>query len=129
MKIGVCGSRSITDREWLDLHMRQNVLPHNDRDHLVILSGGAKGVDTLAAEFAKDWTIPHILFKPYHMVDTSTPYKKKFFFVRNKQIIDNADEVLILWDGVSGGTGWCIKYCEQVGKPHKVVMYDPNWKA
>lgn len=36
---------------------------------------------------------------------------------RNKWMVDNADHVVALWDGSTGGTANCIKYAERVGKP------------
>ena len=125
MKLGVCGSRSITDKDWVGYHLDKWEQAQTIE---AVLSGGAKGVDTLVEEWCAGNEVPHVLFKPYHMVDTREPYKKKYFFIRNKQIIDNSDEVLILWDGVSGGTGWCINYCVERNKKHTVIKYDPNWQ-
>jgi predicted Rossmann fold nucleotide-binding protein DprA/Smf involved in DNA uptake len=121
MKLGVCGSRSITDADWVNYHLDKW---ESQEDVDCVLSGGAKGVDTLVEKWCEGNKVPHILFKPYHLIDTTQPYKKKFFFVRNKQIIDNADEMLILWDGVSGGTGWCINYAKERGKKLTVIKYD-----
>lgn len=36
---------------------------------------------------------------------------------RNVHMVDNCDALLALWDGSSGGTGNCIQYANQVGKP------------
>lgn len=112
MKIGVCGSRSITDRDEVYRHL--DMFTNRDSggvfDNITILSGGAKGVDQLAKDWADLNLFDHVLFKPYHMVDTDAEYKVRYFFARNKQILDNADQVLILWDGKSNGTKWCIDY-------------------
>lgn len=124
MKIAVCGSRSITDRDWLYAHL-DRLIP----DGAVLLSGGAKGVDTLVEEYAKEGKFDHVLFKPYHMLDPKTPYQKKFFFVRNRQLIDNADKVLIFWDGVSGGTAWCIDYATRTGKLDTIVKYNNETRS
>jgi predicted Rossmann fold nucleotide-binding protein DprA/Smf involved in DNA uptake len=118
MKIAISGSRSIEDRDWLYGHL-DRLLPEG----AVLLSGGARGVDTLVEEYAKAEGIDHILFKPYHMLDSKVPYQKKFFFVRNRQLIDNADKVVIFWDGESGGTAWCIDYATKTHKLDVIVKY------
>lgn len=36
---------------------------------------------------------------------------------RNEWMVDHCDKIAALWDGSSGGTGNCIQYAKQVGKP------------
>ena len=43
--------------------------------------------------------------------------------VRNKQIVDYADEVVAFWDGKSKGTLSVIKYCEKTGKRCRVLNF------
>ena len=35
---------------------------------------------------------------------------------RNEWMVDNADEILAVWDGTNGGTSNCIKYAEKQNK-------------
>lgn len=37
--------------------------------------------------------------------------------VRNKWMVDRADQILALWDGTDGGTANCVRYAESIGKP------------
>jgi predicted Rossmann fold nucleotide-binding protein DprA/Smf involved in DNA uptake len=89
---------------------------------VVILSGGAKGVDTLAREIAHELDLDFVLFKPYHMLDPTVEYTPKYFFTRNKQIADNADVVVIVWDGKSNGTRHMVEYCRKHKKPF--ILYN-----
>jgi len=81
-----------------------------------IVSGGAKGADTYAREFAIKKGIKIIEFLPdYKRYGRSAP------LVRNRQIIDCCDEVLAFWDGKSKGTKQTLDYAERKGKPIKII--------
>jgi hypothetical protein len=120
MKICIIGSRSIDKAEF--------VIPILDRfmkDHVVgtpvILSGGAKGVDQITKSYARANNINLVEFLPYHLIDNRTPFSSKYFFLRNKQMIDNADKVLIIWDTRSKGTEYGIKYAQKIKIPVMVI--------
>ncbi len=105
MKIAVVGSRNIT---WVDL---DRYIPHADE----IVSGGARGVDTCAAEYARRTGKKLTEFLPdYNTYGRGAP------IVRNKLIVDYADQIYAFWDGASRGTAWVIDYAAKVGKPFKI---------
>lgn len=107
MKIAIAGSRNI---------LKIDLAPHV-RDAEEIISGGAKGVDTLAAEYAKAHGIKLTEILPdYARYGRGAPIK------RNYEIVDCADRVVVFWDGKSRGTYSVIKYAEKVGKPCEVVL-------
>ncbi len=82
-----------------------------------IVSGGAKGVDTVAAEYAKKKGLRLMEFLPqYERYGRAAPLK------RNEQIAEYADEALVFWDGISRGTKYTIKCFEKLGK--KVTLID-----
>ena len=88
-----------------------------------IVSGGAKGAEAHAKYFAQRHGIKVIEFLPDY-----AKYGKSAPLVRNKQIIDNCDEVLAFWDGKSRGTKYTIDYAEKMGKPVRVIRIDrENW--
>lgn len=118
MRVGISGSRSITDQDWVDANLDSilNGLRARSPNGIVLLAGGAVGADTLCGNYAKRSNLDLVLFKPYHMVDPRTPYNPRYFFSRNKQIVDNSDFVIILWDGKSSGTRWTMEYAERVKK-------------
>jgi len=90
----------------------------------VILAGGAKGVDTYAHRYADVNNIPFVLFKPYFLLDNKATYTPRHYFIRNKQLVDNADYVVAIWDGVSKGTEWGINYAKRTGKRCEVYTLD-----
>ena len=81
-----------------------------------IVSGGAKGADSLAAMYAGENSIDLQKFLPdYGKYGRSAP------LVRNKLIIDAADKVIAFWDGTSKGTKYSVDYAGKQGKEVKVV--------
>jgi len=81
-----------------------------------IVSGGAVGVDSCAAEYAKENGIKLTVFLPQYKL-----YGRAAPIVRNKEIVDYADKVLAFWDGKSKGTLSVIKYAEKIGKPCEII--------
>lgn len=107
MKIAVIGSREIDN---IDLKKH---LPEGCDE---IVSGGARGVDSLAAAYARANGLALTEFLPnYEAFGRGAP------LIRNRGIVDYADAVIAFWDGESRGTAYVIKYCEKVGKPVKIV--------
>ena len=87
-----------------------------------IVSGGAAGIDTCAAAYARAHRLPLKVFLPeYEKYGRSAPIR------RNIQIVNYADCVLAFWDGSSRGTKFVIDYCKRTGKPCSVVMCTPVW--
>ena len=107
MKIAIIGSRNLT------ITNPENFVPSNCTE---IISGGASGIDTCAAEYARKNGIPLTEILPeYNKYGRAAPR------VRNKQIVEYADEVIAFWDGVSRGTLSVINYCKKLNKPCRVV--------
>ena len=122
MRIAIVGSRTVQDKEYVFNTIDRFI---STVDQPVLLSGGASGVDSLVAEYAKERGLDFFLFKPYHMLDNSVGFQPKYFFVRNRQIVNNADGVLAIWDGESKGTAHTIKYAEKKNIPvHTVILED-----
>lgn len=110
MKVAVIGSRGLTVSD-LDRY-----LPENTTE---IVSGGAKGVDTSAREYAKKNGIKLTEFLPeYTKYGRSAPLK------RNITIIEYADIVLAFWDGKSRGTKFVIDNCRRLGVEVRVYIMD-----
>lgn len=102
MKIAVIGSRNLTV-ENLGQYLPEGITE--------IVSGGAKGIDTCAREYAKAKGIKLTEFLPeYEKYGRGAPLK------RNLQIIDYVDEVLAFWDGRSKGTKYVIEQCQKKNK-------------
>ena len=107
MKVAVIGSRSLTI---------PNLGDYLPQDTTEIISGGAKGVDTCAKEYAFSHDIKIREYLPeYEKYGRAAPLK------RNITIIQNADLVLAFWDGKSKGTKFVIDSCEKLGAEVRVV--------
>ncbi len=106
MKVAVVGSRN------LKVYDFSKFLPENTTE---IVSGGARGIDICARNYAKTHGIKLTEFFP----DYKT-YGKIAPLLRNNQIVDYADVVLGFWDGKSTGTVYVIKRCKQKGVPFKL---------
>ena len=108
MKIAVIGSRNL---------MVENLEAFLPIACDEIISGGARGIDACAREYAKKKGIALTEILPdYAHFGRGAP------LVRNKEIVALADEVIAFWDGKSNGTRFVIEHCKKVGKPCKVVM-------
>lgn len=126
MRVAVVGSRSIVDQDLINYHLDKLLLPcgGENGDEVTIISGGAIGVDTLAREWARVNNKDFILFKPYHLIDNQVTYHPRYFFTRNKQIVDNSDMVVVFWDGTSNGSKDVMKYSRRQKKDLRVITLD-----
>ena len=107
MRLLIAGSRSIS---CFDL---SKYVPN---DVSLIISGGAKGVDAMAEEYADQHRISKLILRPrYDLYGRSAPLK------RNEMMVELADAVLVIWDGISRGTEFTIHCAEKAGKKVEVV--------
>lgn len=102
MKVAVIGSRG------LKVDNLGEYLPEGTTE---IISGGAKGVDACAREYAIAHNIKLTEFLPEYK-----KYGRNAPLLRNISIIERADVVLAFWDGKSRGTKFVIERCYDVGK-------------
>ena len=120
MKVCIIGSRSLDKAEDIFPIIDRFIKEHGTGT-LTFLLGSAKGVDPLSKKYAESRGIDVVEFLPYHLIDTTTEFNSKYFFVRTKQMIDNADKVLAIWDTRSKGTEYGIKYAQKRNLPVMVV--------
>ncbi|MBO5203293.1 MAG: hypothetical protein J6B72_01610 [Clostridia bacterium] len=107
MKIAVIGSRDITV---------DNIGRYvSDSDEIV--SGGAIGVDSCAAEYAKTNGIKLTVFLPQY-----DRYGRAATIIRNKEIVNYSDKIIAFWNGSSKGTLSVIKYAKKLGKPCEIIL-------
>ncbi len=83
----------------------------------MIISGGANGVDMLAEQYADKHRLSKMIMRPqYDRYGKAAPLK------RNEQMVDMADEILVIWDGISKGTAYTVKYAQKQGKAVHVIQ-------
>ena len=104
MKLAIVGSRTMGE-EFYEL-LEKNV----PNGVTTILSGGAKGADSLARRVALEEILPN-----YKIFGKMAP------IVRNREIVQKADLVLCLWDGASPGTRNVIALCMELNKPFQLL--------
>ena len=86
------------------------------KDTHLIISGGAKGVDSIAENYADKHNISKLILRPkYNEYGKAAPLR------RNEQMIDIADEVLVIWDGFSKGTKYSIEYAKRHNKSLNII--------
>ena len=108
MKIVIIGSRNLT---------AENLGEYLPPECTEIVSGGAKGIDSCAADYARANGLTLTEFLPdYKKYGRGAP------LVRNKQIVDYADLVIAFWNGESKGTRFTVNYAQKQGKPVKIVV-------
>lgn len=124
MKLAIIGSRSL-DKAEVIFPIIDSFLEDYKEHSITFLIGSAKGLDPLTKKFAEGRGIDVVEFIPYHLIDSSVEFSSKYFFTRTKQLIDNADRVLAIWDMKSKGTEYGIKYSQKKGLPIMVVKKNP----
>ena len=111
MKIAVIGSRSVESIEFDLIGARQGD---------IIVSGGARGADTLAADEARRRGLEVVEFRPnYARYGRAAPH------VRNSEIVESCDRLVAFWDGKSRGTASTIEKAKRLEKPVSVVQTRP----
>lgn len=108
MKIAIVGSRNITK---IDI---KNYIPDDISE---IVSGGARGVDLLAKQYALQNGIKYTEFVPNYSI-----YKKAAPLKRNEEIAKYSDSAIIFWDGMSKGTQYTINYFSKLHKKTTVII-------
>lgn len=109
MKVGIVGSRNYPNRKLVMEVLAQEIRPDD-----IIVTGGARGVDVMAMEFAGINVLRIKILTPIN------PEKKIDYLFRNAEIIGMSDRLIAFWDGTSRGTKFVIDYARARGKSIKV---------
>ena len=104
MKIAIIGSRE-TGNINFEQELKNRLLVFASD---TIISGGARGIDTLAAQYAREHGMKLLEFRPDY-----TTFGRGATFVRNRLIVDMADVVVAFWNGTSRGTKYTIDYAKK----------------
>ncbi len=116
VRMTVTGSRSIIDGNFIFKCLDDFVTHYGlEFDKLVLNSGTAKGVDTIAEVWA---TVRGVKVERFP-ADWKT-FGKSAGMIRNKIMVDNCQYVCGIWDQKSRGTKGCIDYAKEQRKVVKV---------
>lgn len=116
MKLAIVGYRGFTDWAKFSDHVDAYVLERGERPVLVI-SGGAKGADTMAERWAKIHGIPTEILAP-----DWKKHKRGAGFARNTDIVNVCTDMIAFPNKARGkGTQDSIKKAQETGKQVKIV--------
>ena len=121
MRVIIAGSRSITCYEKvkkvldsINKYFQNNITEQNISE---VICGGAKGVDSLGKRWAEENKIPVKMFPA-----NWDKYGKSAGYIRNKEMVEYADEAIIFWDSISKGTKHTIDLADKKGIPSHVIL-------
>ena len=115
MKYIIAGGRDFNNRSVLYKVLNENRYSKNITE---IVSGDARGADTLGAEWANVNGI-----RLAHFPAKWEMYGKSAGFIRNADMGVYADAAIIFWDGESKGTKHMIQTMKKLNKPYYVFNY------
>ena len=91
----------------------EEIMKARYKEDIEIVSGGAKGADRQGELYATRYSLPLRVFKA-----NWAKYKGGAGFIRNEDMADYADELVVFWDGKSAGT----KYMMEVARKAKMKV-------
>lgn len=118
IRLIIAGGRDFRDYAYLKQEC-DFMLSRLLRNHRIeIVSGGARGADTLAVMYAQEYDFPIKTMKAnWDKHGLSAGYK------RNQEMADYATHVIAFWDGKSKGTKHMIDIAKRDGLKCRVVEY------
>ena len=127
MRVAIIGSRFIENKDWVYSLVNQTIVAAESQDKLVsLVSGGSEGVNSFIHEWAKENGYDSYMFKPHFMLDSKAEYSPRDFFTRYRQVIDNADSVIVirLKQKEEPDLLFAVEYATKKGKKPLVLFYD-----
>lgn len=115
MRLAIVGSRVFED---YDLLCRWADFMVHGAKTIEIVSGGARGADSLARRYAGEHDVDYKEFPA-----DWRRLGRRAGMIRNRQIVLRSDRVLAFWDGHSVGTRHTINLTAAMAKPVVVVTF------
>jgi hypothetical protein len=119
MRIIIAGTRTFNDFEFLKSEMAKFRASLQKESPLEVVSGCAKGADTLGESWASQEGL-----KIHRYPADWNKNGKAAGPLRNVQMADNAEACVIFWDGKSSGSKHMIATAIAKGLITKVVRYE-----
>jgi len=115
--VAVVGSRDFPSRTTVEVELYRILKKANANSlRLHIITGGARGVDTWAEEWAKRNQIMYTVIPAQWNI-----HGKSAGFARNHDIWNLAEAGIAFWDGTSRGTQHSFVIAKKHGKKLKVI--------
>lgn len=109
----IAGSRDFNDQALLNERCDHLLAK---RENVVIVSGGARGADTLGERYAEQRGL-HVLRMPADW----NKHGKQAGYIRNQDMLQRANALIAFWDGKSRGTEHMISIARKAGLAVRVV--------
>lgn len=114
MKLIISGSRNFDDYELLC--KKASLVNENVDEITEVICGGAKGADMLGKKWADENGIPVKL-----MPANWAKHGKAAGPIRNREMAEYADALLVFWDGESPGTKNMLAIATELKLPYHLV--------
>ena len=130
MKIAFVGSRDFTNFNFIEDKVNEFISECGvEINNVIIVSGGANSVDTLAENFADKYNLEKEIYLPDKSIKNNSR-----FHIRNQKIVDASDVIIAFWDGESPGTLSTInktrqynERCTDKKKRKKLIIHYTNF--
>jgi len=123
-KVIIAGSRGFSNYKLLKEKCNEYLREKRKEYNIIIISGGARGADTLGEKYAQDEGFSLEVFPA-----NWNKFGKSAGFRRNEQMGEVADALIAFWDGKSHGTKHMIEIMENKKLLVRVVNYETSDKA
>ncbi|MFD2207554.1 SLOG family protein [Kiloniella antarctica] len=118
MKVIIAGSRTIDDYDALETFVESIDWPIEE-----VVSGGCRGVDELGERWAKGKNIPKkVLYADW------VKYGREAGELRNRDMAEYADGLILLWDGKSPGASCMLRESSNAGIDIRHQIYGFDWR-
>lgn len=123
-KVIIAGSRGFSNYKLLKEKCNEYLREKRKEYNIIIISGGARGADTLGEKYAQEEGFSLEVFPA-----NWNKFGKSAGFRRNEQMAEVADALIAFWDGKSHGTKHMIEIMENKKLLVRVVNYETSDKA
>ena len=119
MRVAIVGGRDYDeDFDVFDDLLNNTITEHTKSNGIEIVSGGARGVDSMAERYAEHHGLTMKVFK----ADWDR-YSRSAGYIRNAEIAKYSDMCIALWDGKSKGTKNTISLFKKMNKTVVIIKY------
>lgn len=115
MRIIIAGTRTLNDPEFVEDAVRKSGFVVTE-----VVSGCARGIDTLGSEWAAQRKIPVKLFPANDDFALSSTLGG---FARNGDMAAYGEALILIWDGMSGGSRNMLQHAQAQAKRRAFPIY------
>jgi len=117
-KVIIAGTRDFNDYEYAE-PLIDKILSNKSQTHkILIVCGMARGADLIGKEYGEN--------KNYEVLKYPADWDsfgKSAGYIRNKEMANNADALIVFWDGASKGTLNMINIAKEKGLKVVIINY------